>query len=446
VKIEFFSARNGRSARLLKSSSAIAFFQLVNILVNFLTVTIALDCLGVEEYGVWVTLTSIVTWFGFLDIGLAHGLRNLYAEAKARGDEQKINDLVSTSFFAMAAISTLGFICLAFLGQLFDWARLLNAPEYLGDNLKIVAIFLMATFCLKLVLNIVNVLNTADQRPEVNAGIVTFCNLFAFIGILVISKVGSSDFFVFGTIFTIGQLIPSVVAFFFFFATRYRLIIPSLKFFSFATFKSIFGIGVKFFVIQFSNLLLLQSNLMVIAHFFGPSAVSEYSIAHRYLWVIMVIHSAMVSPLWSASTEAFIKKDIDWLRNTVRGLNSLVYGLLFLGIIMIAVAPEVYRIWLNQKIQVDFVLSGQILLFFVLTMRYSNYRMFLNGIGKIQLQFYITLLQATLHLPLVFLASSFLGLYGLLSVFLLWPFVNSIWESIQYKRIVTGTASGIWNK
>ncbi len=49
-------------------------------------------------------LSSIVGWFSFFDIGLTQGLRNKFAEAKAKGDDELAQVYVSTTYAILAMI------------------------------------------------------------------------------------------------------------------------------------------------------------------------------------------------------------------------------------------------------------------------------------------------------------------------------------------------------
>lgn len=77
---------------------------------------------------------------------------------------------------------------------------------------------------------------------------------------------------------------------------------------------------------------------------------------------------------------------------------------------------------------------------------YTLYRTFMNGTGKIKLQFYVTSIEAILHIPIAIVLSKWLGMYGLVITMIVWAGINSVWEPIQYKRILHNTARGIWNK
>ncbi|WP_194973848.1 lipopolysaccharide biosynthesis protein [Aquiflexum lacus] len=445
MNIPFLKNASVRTEKFIKNSFLILLFQGFNIISNFLLVSITLDFLGVEEYGVWITLTSFVTWFSFLDIGLAHGLRNKYAEAKTENDFLKIKSLVSTAFFSLLLISTIGFSIVFLIGYNLNWAILLNGPEHLKDELKNVGLFMVFTFFLRLVLNIVAVLKTAEQQPSVATFLTTSGNLLSLLGIFLIIEFYNPSFLQLGVVLSISQVLPIFLAFIFYFSSSYKIIFPRVEYFSKSNLNSIFSIGFKFFVIQLLNLVILQSNILIIAHVCGPESVADYSIAFKYLWLLMILHGAVITPLWSASTEAYAKKDKVWLKNIMSRLNTVFLGLVLIGILLIFGSSFFYKLWLKGNVEVDYLLLFLIFLNFTFTMRYSTFRMFMNGVGKIRLQLFVTTIQAVLHIPLAIVAANYFDVYGVIIVSITWTFLNSIWEPIQFKKIISESAEGIWS-
>lgn len=442
--LKFLRTTNERSKKYKNNAILIIILQGINTVANFLLVSVTLNYLGVEEYGVWITLTSTITWFNFLDIGLAHGLRNKYAEAKAKNNKLEIHGLVSTAFFSLLTISSVAFLILAGIGFFMDWSVLLNAPAKLESQLKIIGLVMISTFCIKLVINIVTVLKTADQHPALSNFLITSGNVLALIGIYCLIGLDVFSFLNLGLVIIIAQILPLIIAFIYLFSSTYKPIFPKWRYFSISNIKSIFNVGFKFFGIQITGLFILQSNVLIIAHVCGQAEVTDYNIAFKYLWVIIILFTAIMTPMWSATTEAYLKNDIAWLKNSMKNLKKIWLLLVLIGIIMVSVSPYIYKIWLDGKIDVDFKLIILMLLYFVFTMRHSMYRTFMNGVSKVKLQFFVSLTQAILHIPLAIVSANFFGVYGVLFVMILWVVLNSIWEPIQYNKIIEARAKGIW--
>ncbi len=53
------------------------------------------------DYGVLLTLTSIVGWVGYMDVGLGNGLRNKLPEFLAKGDFHSAKKIVSSRYVTL---------------------------------------------------------------------------------------------------------------------------------------------------------------------------------------------------------------------------------------------------------------------------------------------------------------------------------------------------------
>ncbi len=74
------------------------------MIISFMLVPLTIGYVSSDLYGVWLTLSSILTWLTFLDIGFSQGLKNKLAEAIAQTDWGKGKSLVSTTYFLMILI------------------------------------------------------------------------------------------------------------------------------------------------------------------------------------------------------------------------------------------------------------------------------------------------------------------------------------------------------
>ena len=72
---------------------------------------------------------------------------------------------------------------------------------------------------------------------------------------------------------------------------------------------------------------------------------------------------------------------------------------------------------------------------------------FLNGIGKIKIQVYTSIFGFLINIPLsIFLAKNMgLGSSGVIYATNITVFIFLIFRIIQYKKIISGEASGVWN-
>lgn len=66
---------------------------------GLLLVPLTLNYLTTTEYGIWITLNSILVWINSFDIGLGNGLRNKLIESFSLSDDRTSAQYVSTAYF-----------------------------------------------------------------------------------------------------------------------------------------------------------------------------------------------------------------------------------------------------------------------------------------------------------------------------------------------------------
>ena len=91
--------------------------KILSIVFSLLIVSTTIKYVNPVQYGIWLTLSSIITWISYFDFGFAHGFRNRFAEAKANNDYILAKKYVSTTYFLLTILFTFIFI-ITFLGFL----------------------------------------------------------------------------------------------------------------------------------------------------------------------------------------------------------------------------------------------------------------------------------------------------------------------------------------
>src|SRR5512135_2482246 len=103
IKTLFFGG-HARTTKANKNVFYSFFIKGVSIASQLALVPLTLHYLEKERYGIWLTLASLMGWFGFFDIGIGNGLRNKLSEALANNDTRQAKIYVSTSYGLVSAI------------------------------------------------------------------------------------------------------------------------------------------------------------------------------------------------------------------------------------------------------------------------------------------------------------------------------------------------------
>ena len=382
----------------------------ISILVNLALVPMTIHYLTPSKYGVYLTISSMIAWVSFFDIGLGHGLRNKLAEAIAKGDLSRAKAYVSTAYISIGSFLALLLLVFVAANHFLNWNKLLNIPSEEGENIQFVALVLFSLFTVQFLLQLIHTIFLSVQRPA----LVSFYNMLANVFVLALIYVLKN--YTKGTLMNvclISSLVPVLILLFvniYYFKTEFSNFSPSFRFFQPQTLKEILNLGFQFFIIQITVLVFYQTSNLLICRYFSPEMVTPYNIAFRYFGIITMIFSIITAPYWSAYTEAYVKKDFDWIKKSIRTILKIWSMLALLAIVMFFASNFVYQLWVGKSVKVDLSISF-FMMVYTLVVSFGNiYIMFINGIGQIKLQMIVNVISMIAFFPLSYFLAVHLAL------------------------------------
>jgi O-antigen/teichoic acid export membrane protein len=417
------------------------------ILVSLLLVPLTIDYLSKDTYGTWLTISSIVTMLMFLDIGVGNGLRNKFSEAVTNQNTALARAYVSTAY-SIFGIVQLFFICLfLIIIRYVPWQRVFNT-HIDTKQLQIVVLLTAVAMAIKLVLDILSYILFALQEASW-VGFMTFLtNVIILISTYILTKFTSGNLIYLAAITAISPIIVLLISGFILYRARLKIYRPSFRLVNLNYASSLLALGYKFFVIQIAVVVIFYTDNLIITQLFGPSEVTTYNVAFRYFNTTNTLFAIAIGPYWSAFTEAFVKNDISWMKQTYSYLQKLWLILVVIIIVMIIVANPIYSIWIGNRVTVPYLLNICMGLFIVISCWNSITTSVVNGLGKVRLELYYALVAAIINIPLAIFLGQILniGSAGVILATCISLLIGSILGTIQAKKLISGTAKGIWNK
>jgi O-antigen/teichoic acid export membrane protein len=289
----------------------------------------------------------------------------------------------------------------------------------------------------------------ADQFPARSSLIDLSGQILALMIIIILVKTTEGSLVKLGLALCISPLVVLVGANLVFFGSKYKRYKPSLSNVNFSYTRDLFNLGMKFFIIQLAAIIQYQTANIIIARNFGTADVTAYNVVYKYFGIPYMIFNIFLVPFWSASTEAYQKNDIKWIKNGVRRYNQLSILMLFGTLLMLIFSALFYRLWLGEgKVTIAFSLSLWGFIYFNVMMFGGKYVQFLNGISALRIQFITSIISPILYLGVVLLFIKFLhvGVYSIFIGAILASFNGYILAPIQYHMVVNKNKSGIWKK
>jgi len=440
----YFNTGHKRTIKIKQNVIWILALRGTSTFIGFALVPLTLNYLNPVKYGLWLTLGSIIAWFSFLDIGFSSGLRNKLSEALARNDIKLARHYTSTTYAVLVLIMTVVFAVFFLINKFINWEILLMAPPGTAQELNQLAFWMLFFFGIKFVFDLIDAVLKADQKPAIASSFAAISSILSLAAVYILLNTTSNSLFYLGFWRSFCAAIVPVAAVFWFFSRSYRNIAPSWRFVDFSYVKDIMGLGIQFFLIQLCSIIIFSSSNIIISHLFGPQKVTPYVIVYQYFYIITIVFSTISMPLWSAYTEAYVKKDYVWIKSTLRKMLSLLLPTLFVVVTMIVIAkPFIIYIWIGQDVGIEMLLVCCMGFYVMLQAWNVIFSWFLNGIGQIRCTLYTMMAGALINIPSsIFFAKTLgLGISGVILGTILSLSIFSIIAPFQvYKIIKNGNA------
>ena len=328
-----FQKSSNRSKDALKNIIMSVLAKIISIVAQLMVIPLTIHYLNPTRYGIWLTLASIISWISFFDLGLGNGFRNRFAEAKANGDYVLAKQYVSTSYAVLSTIMLFAFIVIQIVNLFLDWTSILNVDKSYCEELRDVFAVLSLFFCFSIVVKLLSTLLIADQKNGLASLLNASGQVLSLFSIWVLTKTTEGSLLNLALFYSsVPTLMIAACSFYVYNFTRYKEYAPSIKLVNFSLTKKILGLGLQFFVIYLCMLLIFQIINIVISREFGPEIVTEYNIAYKYFSISHLVIAIILSPFWSAFTDAYNKQDYAWMKN-VKRKSEIIITAIFSSII-----------------------------------------------------------------------------------------------------------------
>ena len=192
------------------------------------------------------------------------------------------------------------------------------------------------------------------------------------------------------------------------------------------------------FIFQFTNIIITRE--------LGAEFVTIYNVTYKIFSVMIIAITIFLNPMWSAFTDAYTKKDYDWMKKCMKRIEKM--GMLTIPVIVVLLllSEFIFDIWLGDKVETDFRLTVCMAIYAICQIISQIYMYPLNGMGKVRIQLIVYLFFAVVAIPGIIYFTRLWGIVGTMIVPTLTFFVQSIVNKVQVMKIINKRATGMWNK
>ena len=416
----------------------------ISIIVQLLLVPLTLSYLSEELYGIWLTISSVILWLNFFDVGFSLGLKNRLAEAVALKNFEKGKKLVSTTYGMLVLIFIPLGIILEFIVPHINWSKFLNVSYSYNPILCDVMRILIVSFVLQMITNVIVTIVSAYQKVALGSSFSIIGNIISLIVVWLLTRYTAPSMINLAYAVSGIPVVVFAISSLILFHGTLKAVKPSVKSFRKSAIKDIFSLGIKFFIIQIQLIIMQQATNILISNVSNPDYVTFYNIAYRYIGTAMMLFSLVLGPLWPAFTDAYTNHDFSWMQIIYRKLVKLYYMILGTIWIMFVLSDFVYGIWIGKDVMVPWAMTFGIAIYFSIFIWDSFQINLINGIGTVKLQTFVTLIGIVFHIPLSFFLGKYIGAYGVIASLCLITAIYASFFTVQIRKILNRRAQGIW--
>jgi len=447
-KIHFFiNIGNERSVKAKKNIILSFIFKGINILIQLMMVPLLLNYLDKQEYGIWLVISSIVMWFAFFDVGLGNGLRNKLTEALAKKNIKQAKEYVSTAYATISIIFLFLILIFIIVNPHLDWTKILNSSVKSNQEFILITYWFFTPILLHFILILLKNVIYANQQPALINLLNVLSNLLSFIAIYVLTKNTESSLLYVSILFSVSRLFVPLLFNIYLFSKEYKELKPEIKSIRWSLNRDLLSLGGKFFIIQITAVIIFSSTNFLIAQIANPASVVEYNIIYKYFSVLLMIFSIITVPFWSAFTDALAQNDIRWIKKSMKKLTLISYIFALGAILMFFSSKLVFSFWVGNSLKFSTSLIMLVAILIVNNLLASPYITFINGSGKINLQFYYSIysLICFFFYVIFFGKDLHLGASGVVIAILIINVPASIIWFFQYKHIINSMTKNMKN-
>ena len=376
-----------RHRRVAWTSLAAFGSKVASVATILVTAPLAIRYLGMERYGMWMTIAAAVTMLSSSDLGIGNGLMTLIAEANGRGDRDSARRYVGSAAAMLSAVAAIILLITLLVYPHLRWSSLIRAtsPEALRD-MGPTFLVLIACFAINMPLGISNQVLIGYQQGYL-------ANLWAIVGsVLALGAV------LVGVHLRLG--LPWLVAGFagapvvamalnaiWLFGRSRPWLLPRWHDVHLTSTRRLFGMGILFFVLQTSLAVGFQSDSIVIAHLLGAEKVAQYSLTARLFSLFGVLLNFIIAPLWPAYGEAAARGDREWLVRTFRLSMMFVLGFSIVANLFLVFSGRfILRLWIGPQVQPTMALLIGLAICQTLQAITNTFSVLLNGLKIMRFQ------------------------------------------------------------
>ena len=383
-------------------------FRVLSVMFMFFLVPIVIKHLGIELYGIWSTMLTLISWVVLLDLGIGNGLRNSVSRCFASNDMDDLASEISTAYAIAAFFSIVIVLLYLVFRDDLNWQVIFNSTILQRSDFLRVVDFLVIGISINFFISLVLQIYHGMQLSSVVVMAQMLTNFLVLVGVSLFAF-----FYPFSLLNMVVIYIFSLVAVNFslsvFLFSKNPNLMPRISRYKMVLVRPFFALGAQFFAIQCAVLVVFMTDKLLISQLLGPTFVTGYDVVFKLFSVFTLVHSLILVPLWSSYSDAYASNDMVWINNQVRRQILIAIALISTAIGMGFLAPYIVNIWVGDTIVVEPVLYWVFVIYIAVSTWNNVFAYLVNALGKLKVQMFTSIIAAAFNIPLSIYFVKYLG-------------------------------------
>jgi O-antigen/teichoic acid export membrane protein len=416
------------------------------LLISAISLPLTVRYLGPQQYGIWVTISSMVVMLSVMDLGIANTLTNMISRSFARDDKVAAQQYYATAYWISTGIAAALGVAAWLLWPNVNWGGLFKLTDpRLSHEVSVCVAIAVTFFLLSLPLNLVNRVLSGYQQTQITNYFNLLSSFLGLVAIIAVIKLHGSLvmlMLMYSATLMAGTLILNLWVNLW----DRPWLFPKPGAVDRTIIRSLLGSGLGFFLLQIAGLIVFNSDNLVISHYMGAVDVVPYSVTWKLAGYASVLQAAIFPSLWPTYSEAYERGDYAWVRKAFWNAARLALGAVAIAVVGLVIFGRSLIGWyVGQAAVPSEILLMAICLWTLISTGMDLEACFLAAINRVRLQGTLSIVAAGLNLWLSILLVKRIGSLGVVLgtiisyvVTLIVPQTWIVWRGLYYPPKHTG--------
>ena len=288
---------------------------IVSITFGLAMVPINLKYFGVDRYGIWLVINSILAYVSMTNLGLNAAVSIL--TNKMENELEKIRVLNRGAL--LITISMFFIFSVLFFIDFYipNWVNFLgDIPENLTSEVKLACVTLVLFFLVNIPFSLISSILNGFHKVYIENVFQIISSVLLFLAVIVNVNLIDGDLVSYAVLIGAAGVVTNFLRLVYYYVFIYNRVRNgcTVKFSNESSYKNIFITGVHCFVGGIASLVILNSDNFIISHFLGVEFVSKYAITFKVFTILFTIIYILNSSIIPIVGRMIVQKDFSGIK------------------------------------------------------------------------------------------------------------------------------------